>query len=369
MHAYPRVREINADNLDALARGCAILGTGGGGSVDTGLLTSRSAIEKSGPVPVVTLDELADDAVVVPLSGVGAPTVSLEMLPSEQDVVALAAEIQRIMGRPIDAVMSSEIGGSNGVHPVAWASQLGVPLVDCDGMGRAFPEVQMVSMNVAGLPVNFIVLADVIGNVSVIRPVDGEWSERLARAAAVASGAHSLMADYVLTAAECRGAVIDATVSQAVALGSATVGAGDPLAALVETLDARSLVSGKIIDIERRTGGGFVRGSVVIEGTGADRGRLVRVEIQNENLVVLDEGEVLASVPDLITLVDTASAQAISTESLRYGQRVSVLAWACDPLWRTPRGLEIAGPRAFGYDLDFVPVEEIGSTTIGAPRA
>lgn len=361
MHVYPRVREITADNLDSLARGCAILGTGGGGSVDTGLLASRRAVERSGPVQVVTLDELADDAIVVPLSGIGAPTVSHEMLANEDDVVRLAEEVQRVTGRPIDAVMSSEIGGSNGVHPVTWASRLGVPLVDADGMGRAFPEVQMVSMNVAGLPVNFIVLADAIGNVTLIRPVNGEWSERIARAVAVASGAHSLMADYILRACEARGAVIDGTVSQAVALGRSTVGESEPLSALIEVLSASHIVTGKVIDIERRTGGGFVRGSVVVEGTGTDRGRLIRVEIQNENLVVLDDGVVLASVPDLITLVDTTSAQAISTESLRYGQRVSVLAWPCDPLWRTSRGLEIAGPRAFGYDLDYVPVEQIGA--------
>jgi len=64
---------------------------------------------------------------------------------------------------------------------------------------------------------------------------------------------------------------------------------------------------------------------------------------------------VTVSVPDLITIVDTETGEAISTELLRFGQRVSVLAWPCDPLWRTPRGLELAGPRAFGYELDYVP--------------
>jgi DUF917 family protein len=255
--------------------------------------------------------------------------------------------------------MSSEIGGANGVAPVAWAARLGVPLVDADGMGRAFPEVQMVAMYVAGLPVNFIVLSDVVGNVSTLRPVDGLWSERLARALCVASGAHSLMADYILTARDARGAVIEGSVTRALAIGGCTDGAADPLAALIAELGAAPLLSGKIVDVERRTGGGFVRGSVVIEGVADDRDRLLRLEIQNENLVAFEDGRVLASVPDLISVVDTQTAAAISTESLRYGQRVTILAWPCDPLWRTPRGLEVAGPRAFGYDLDFVPVEEI----------
>ncbi|HEY0187854.1 MAG TPA: DUF917 domain-containing protein [Cellulomonas sp.] len=352
---------IDADAVPALGRGCAVLSTGGGGGVDTGILAADHAIAQYGPVPLVQIADLAPDALIVPLSGIGAPTVSAEMVSDTEDVLRLRDAIEEITGREVAAVMSSEIGGANGVQPVAWAARLGVPLVDADGMGRAFPEVQMISMYVAGLPVNTIALADTIGNVSVMRPVDGLWAERLARAVAVAAGSHALMADYLLDGAQLDGAVIPGTVSQAVRLGHATEGADDPLTALVEALGAQVLVTGKITDIERRTGGGFVRGSVVIDGLGEDRGRLVRVELQNENLVVLDEGRMLASVPDLITVVDTASARAIQTESLRYGQRVSVLAWPCHPLWRSPRGIEVVGPRAFGYDLDYVPVEEIGA--------
>jgi DUF917 family protein len=116
-------------------------------------------------------------------------------------------------------------------------------------------------------------------------------------------------------------------------------------------------VSGKVVDIDRVTDGGFTRGSVTVQGVGADRGRLLRVEIQNENLVVIEDGAVLVSVPDLVTVVDSETGEAISTELLRFGQRVSVLAWACDPLWRSARGLELAGPRAFGYDLDYAPFD------------
>jgi uncharacterized protein len=101
-----------------------------------------------------------------------------------------------------------------------------------------------------------------------------------------------------------------------------------------------------------------VRGSAVIEGTGADGGRVLRLEIQNENLAAFEDGEVIASVPDLISVVDQQTGAAVATELLRYGQRVVVLAFACDPLWVTPRGLEVAGPRAFGYSFDHVPFRE-----------
>jgi DUF917 family protein len=64
-------------------------------------------------------------------------------------------------------------------------------------------------------------------------------------------------------------------------------------------------------------------------------------------------------VPDLITVLDSQTADAIVTELLRYGQQVTVAAFACDPVWRTERALALAGPRAFGYDFDYVACEEL----------
>ena len=162
----------------------------------------------------------------------------------------------------------------------------------------------------------------------------------------------------MLPARDLLGAVIEGSISRAMALGEAVVRPdGDPVDALVSAAGALRLVTGKVVDVERRTVGGFARGTVEIEGSGGDTGRTLRIEIQNENLVALECERVLASVPDLITIVDSTTAHAVPTELVRYGQRVAVIAFACDPLWRTPRGLELVGPRAFGYTFDHVPLE------------
>lgn len=47
--------------------------------------------------------------------------------------------------------MPIEAGGVNSMLPIAAAARLGLPLVDCDGMGRAFPELQMVTFTIGGL--------------------------------------------------------------------------------------------------------------------------------------------------------------------------------------------------------------------------
>jgi uncharacterized protein len=351
--------EITSADVPALAAGCAVLGTGGGGHTYEAELMTLQALGEYGPVDLVALEDLPPDGILLPLGHIGAPTVSLEKLDSGMEAPRIRDRVEQELGREVVGVMASEIGGANGVLPVAYAARLGVPIVDADAMGRAFPEVQMVSMHVAGRHPDLIVLCDVVGSVVSIRARSGEWAERIARQVTVAFGGTSLMADYVMPVAEMRGAVIRGSVSRALAIGRALLGAADdPVAALADVLGATRLLEGKVVDVERRTTGGFVRGSAAIEGTGADAGRLLRVEIQNEFLATFEDGEVAACVPDLITAVDAQSGMAVPTELLRYGQRVVVLAFACDPLWRSARGLEVAGPRAFGYAFDYVPLEE-----------
>jgi DUF917 family protein len=353
------IRSITEFDVADFAFGCALLGTGGGGSVGGATLEVAHAIREFGPVPVVELHELPRDGLVMPLSGVGAPTVSFEMLSNGGEASAVRAAVEKEFGAEVVAVMASEIGGANGVETAKWASTLGLPLLDADAMGRAFPEVQMVSFYVADAEVTPLTMADFQGNVSTIRPVSGEWSESLARAFSVACGGMALMSDYTMTAGEMAGKIVLGSISRAVAIGRAARLSADPVDAIQQELGAFHLISGKVTDLERRTGGGFVRGSFIIDGSASDKGRGVRIEIQNENLVAIEDGRVLAMVPDLITLVDTQTGIAIATEELMHGMRVSVLAWPCDEIWRTERGIQTTGPRAFGYDLDYTPIEEL----------
>lgn len=361
--------QLDETNLPGLARGCAILGAGGGGDTSVGLLMALQATQDFGPVPLVDLDDLPDDALIMPCGGIGAPTVSIEKMENGSEGVRLCEHVERLWGRPVAALMCGEIGGSNGLVPVVWAARLRLPIVDADGMGRAFPEIPQVTMHVAGISPNPAVMTDERGNVMVFRAISGEWMERLERTAAIEFGGMASSSEYQLTAAQAKIATVRGSVSLAIRIGRLLMEAeDDPVAALATDLRAAILIEGKITDVERRITGGFVRGSATIEGLRADGGRVLRLEIQNENLVALEDGRPLAMVPDIITVLDSQSAEAISTERLRYGQRVTVVAFPCDPIWRSDGGLEIAGPRAFGYEFDYVPVERLQRTGGGRTR-
>ncbi|HLB61323.1 MAG TPA: DUF917 domain-containing protein [Actinomycetota bacterium] len=359
MPRFQRVERLDASNLRAYARGCAILGSGGGGDVGTCLLQALQAVQDFGSVPVVGLEDLPDDALVVPCGAIGAPTVSFEKFESGEEGRVLEEVVEELTGARVAALMAGEIGGGNGLVPVMWAARAGLPLVDADGMGRAFPEMDQESFELAGVSPSPAVLTDERGNVVILKPLTGKWLERLARDVTVSFGGTSSGADHLMSAAEARRASVIGSVARALAIGRAVRDTTDPVGALVSAAGAVPLLVGKVVDVERTTAGGFARGHATVDGTGADAGRVLGIDIQNENLVATEtaRGRVVASVPDLITIVDEQTADAIPTERLRYGQRVRVLALPCDPVWRTPEGLRLAGPGAFGYGHEYVPVE------------
>lgn len=118
------------------------------------------------------------------------------------------------------------------------------------------------------------------------------------------------------------------------------------------------LFQGKISDVLREVRAGFNFGKVLLDGIGDYRGKSAYVEFQNENLSAVVDGKILATTPDLICLVDTETFQPVPTDALKYGKRVMVVGLSCFPLWRTKEGLALVGPRYFGIDTDYIPLEE-----------
>lgn len=347
------MREIGLEHLAAIARGAAVLGTGGGGDPYIGRLMARAALREHGPVELVPLREVPDEAMVLPVAGMGAPTVMVEKPPAIEEISAAVEAICGYLGRRPTHIACAEVGGVNSLIPVAAAARLGLPLIDADGMGRAFPELQMFIPAMYGVAASPMAMADDKGNRSVIDTVSNHWTERLARAATVEMGGSATTVLYAMDGAKAREAMVPATLSLSAELGELVAehrATGDAPQAVAARLGGRVLFAGKVLDVERRTVGGFARGVARLSGNGE-----LRLSFQNEHLLAELDGVPVASTPDLICVLDTQTGEPITTEGLRYGQRVTVLAAPCDPRWRTPEGLALAGPRYFGYDLDPVP--------------
>lgn len=356
------MRQMTADNLEDVAIGAAVLGTGGGGDPYVGKLMAIQAIKQHGPVTLLDVDELADDDLVVPSAMMGAPTVMIEKLPSGDEIIKAFLALEAYLGQPIKATMSIEAGGLNSTTPFTVAAALGRPLVDADGMGRAFPEIQMVTFTMYGVSATPMALADEKGNNAIINTINNRWTETFARTITIDMGCSAMIALYAMTGKQVREAAVPGTITLAETIGREIRAAHrahrDPVATVEQVTGGFTIFTGKISDVERRTETGFARGEATIQGTGSYAGGTLKIRFQNEFLIAARDGEVLATTPDLITILDAETGEPITTESLRYGFRVVVLAIPCHPKWRSPQGLELVGPRYFGYDVDYIPAEQ-----------
>lgn len=354
---------IERDDMKNIALGGAFLGTGGGGDPYIGRLMAEQAIAQNGPVKVLDVDQLDDDDLVVPVAMMGAPTVMLEKLPRGTEANAALEALQAYLGKRAAAVFCIEAGGLNSTIPIAVAAAAGLPIIDGDGMGRAFPELQMVSMTMHDISACPMVMADEKGNSLILNTIDNLSTEKFARVITVEMGGAGLIALYPMTGAVAKKSVLRGSMSLINAIGKiiyAEQGANrNPADQLARELNGVRLFEGRVLDVDRRTEGGFARGTCKIEGLGADLGDMIVLEFQNEFLLArAADGTARAMVPDLICLLDLETGQPITTEQIRYGFRVIVFGLPCDAQWRTPAGLDLVGPRYFGYKLDYRPIEE-----------
>lgn len=348
---------LAADRIGDLAHGAAVLGTGGGGDPYIGSLLAQQALAEYGPVTVIGLGELPDDALVLIVAMMGAPTVMVEKLPSLDEVITPVTALGTYLGRPVTHVACAEIGGVNSTIPVAAAAALGLPLLDADGMGRAFPELQMLLPTLYGVTASPLAFSDEKGNIGVLQTINDHWTERIARVACVEMGCSIMISGFPMSGSIAKGALVSGSLQHCIEIGAGVALARakktDPVAVTVSLLGGREFFAGKVVDVERGTTAGFARGRARIEperGTHADASALT-LSFQNEHLIARNEHEVFVTTPDLIIVLDAENGEPITTEGLRYGQRVRVIAAPSDPRWHTDEALAVVGPGYFGYDM------------------
>jgi DUF917 family protein len=318
----------------------------------------RSLYAEGVSVSLIDPLALADHASVAVVSTMGAPLVSEERLTDPEVAAHAVRQMEKYLGRRFDAVMSLEIGGSNSFQPLMVAAVMGLPVVDADTMGRAYPEAQHSSFAIGDLRPYPLTLADVRENAVVVsRVASWKWMERISRKVCTEVGSIAATCKAPRTGREVKEWGVLHTVTQAIRLGGAVLEArrrkDDPVAAVIEHAGGVMLFSGKVVDVERRATEGFLRGTARIAGLDSYRTSELRIDFQNEFTVGWVDGEVRVTVPDIICVLDATTGEAIGTEALRYGQRVKVVALPAPAVQTTPKGLEHVGPRAFGYDVDF----------------
>jgi len=362
---------ITAAELDDLAAGAAFLATGGGGDPYVATLATRAVLDTHGAVELIKVADVRDDAFVAAIGGVGAPTVSLELLPSIDDPARALRAFEEQVGRKVDALVSFEVGGGNSMIPLMAAAYNGIPVIDGDGMGRALPEAQMMSYAIAGVSPTPAIALDYAGNTCTLNTDTTLTYERHIRALAQAMGGMITTVEHPMSGAELKSSIVPGTISFSIKLGRLLRekrGSAHQMLPLLKPLfegplygSLHHLYTGKVANYESRIIGGYDVGEARIEpfsnSTGATRDALT-VSVKNEYLLARLGPQVIASVPDLITIVDFETSEPINAERLRYGQRVTVIGVGCPGFYRSTNALQVVSPNCFGFDEAYSPIEQ-----------
>src|SRR6266705_4583531 len=244
------LRPVTAEEIESLAIGAWILGTGGGGSPYLAVLNMRRLYREGATVSLLDPMELADDDLVAVVSNMGAPLVGQERLTDPKTMALAVTMMEEYLGRKFRAIMSLEIGGGNSIQPFMAAALLDLPVVDADCMGRAFPEAQMTSFAIHDLQMYPLTLVDVRDNAVVVaRAESWKWMERLSRTACVAVGAIAATCRAPRTGKEIKECGILSTTTKAIRLGQAVQAARrahrDPVQAVIDIERGLRLFTGK----------------------------------------------------------------------------------------------------------------------------
>jgi len=371
------------DMLDLLI-GAGILGCGGGGSEELGRRLIDVICDSGREFTLADPGKIPDDAYLCITAGVGGGVgeeIRQKLKPyleptEKQDPVELHTataqraikELETLIGKRFYTYVPAEIGPGNTILPMYLAAIEGKPTIDADACGRAKPEMSLSTTHIAGLPVWPMTMANAFGDLMVLKEAADDYrAEDIARYMAVISGGRVDVARAPGAVADYKRALVQNSISRCVRLGSTVRASRDKGVSPIESIlksesDAVRLFSGKITSWTRREEGGFMWGNLSVDGNGEYHGRCLDVWYKNEYLVTWIDGKPYATCPDSICVLDPSSSEGLSAwvPDLReqIGREVEVLGFRADNLWRTDKGITLFGPRHFGYDIDYVPVEK-----------
>lgn len=399
----PRIKRrewlLSEVDLEWIADGCYVLGCGGGGSPLHTFLELRELVRSGETVRVIDFSSVTSNALVGWGGGMGSPEVSSERLLGNEYQEA-SVELWSLMGiaKP-EALCGLEIGGANGMINMILGSTkyANIPCIDGDFMGRAYPTWHQTTANVydvsgTGAKMLPSVMSSGDGNVMIMtkakRDIDVDAS---LRAACVEMGTHVGLASRPLKADYVDNTMIKNTVSlswrigRAIALARKQSSLSRIGSILVDAVggsnSARVLFMGKITDVGRRLYKGHTIGEVVITALTVDddlddddpdrpmerfTGTLT-IPFKNENLYAEHTTDdaittMVATVPDLISVLDAQNGSALGTPQYKYGLRVLVLGITAAPQWTgSERGIALGGPSAFGFT--HIPYKPLGKYT------
>jgi DUF917 family protein len=377
--AQPRIRTLTDQEVFDMMVGSSIQGTRSSNSAAM-IANAKKLLAEGKRFQVVNFDEIPDDWTIVQAAGgiggggaweyvtervqkQGIPTIA-------NGTLAALNALSKHLGRKVDALIRNEAAGAT-LSVFQTATAAGLPVLDACPAGRAKPEVQQSLTFANGLLITPAALVSRWGDTIIVdKAIDDYRYEDIARALAVASGGGISNARGVISGRDVKRYLIRGALSEAILFGrtvrEATQQGRDPVAALVAACNGCVKVfHGIVRKADTKGDRGHTYTDAEIEGTGAYQGHRYRVWVKNENIVSWLDGKPDVISPDYLYNLDAKTGDAVTSKELGgypVGLEVAMVARPAHAGWRTPKGIETIGPRHYGFEFDYVPLEEILKT-------
>ena len=360
-------------------RGLCFMGAGGGGRPSRGLKLLHDQLEVGREIQWVDVDSLPDEAWTATVAGLGGrgggggteeELAELGCVEQKYDalglMVAAVQALEDAAGIKMEAIVPGEIGGSNVPAPIVAALELGLPVVDGDyAGGRAIPELPQTIPEVRGVPVCPLSLVTRWGDTLILRDtVSTAMADRIGRMMCVAAYGGVGISWYLMQIKDIKEMLAAGTLTQALHVGQAIREAreegADPVAAAVKAVDGWLLFEGELTatEVADEESYAFGLGSHTLKGLGGHEGHTFKIWYKNEYHVSWRDGQPFVTSPDSLIMVDLKTGEPATSYDFSVGDQVAVVGRKAHPVHRTEKGIKLLGPRHFGFDLDYVPIEE-----------
>lgn len=365
-----------------LARGCTLLGTGGGGLEENGVEGLLKVLESGKEIAWVEADDVPDDALTACpfLMGTIAPpsdevakekkgynmTDETSIYMEKDRILQSMVAIEEYTGKKIEYVVPLELGGASTLGCLAAGAEAGLIAIDGDYTGRAIPEIPQTTPYLKDYPMWPISAVDEFGDETVIKnALNHRVVERMGKKLSEVCFGLTGMTGFLYSGKEMKDVILKGTLSNCLKLGrlirETNEAGGDPVKAVVDELGGWILCRGTLGEEDTWDKEGYYWGYHTVEGKGDYAGKTAKVWFKNENHICWINDEVKATSPDSIIIINDKTAMPCTNPRLydMVGTDVAVIGLKAIDVFRSEKGVAILGPKYFGFDLDYVHIEDL----------
>lgn len=365
---------LTMEDLDDFVRGSTLFGTGGGGPQNVGKSLLLGSFEEGKNLEFVDINDLDDEAWICTALFMGsiAPlsdeekekkaSLGLDEKKEPRVLVRAVKELEKELGIEFDGIVSVELGGINCPAPLDAAAQLNKKFIDADLAGRAVPEVAQILPRMMKYEIAPIACVDPWGDVCIIKEVANyDMAEQLGKMLSIPAFEPIGLACFPMKVKDAKEAMVTETMTRNLKAGAAVREARengeDPVKAFADIADGQIVFRGTVEKKEWKNEGGYMYVDLDLKGIKEFENNTFRIWAKNENHISWLNDEVYITSPDLLQCV-LEDGEPLTNTDIKEGDYVAVVAFA-NPKYRTEEGIRIMGPKHYGFDIEYRPMEEI----------